>query len=92
MAKTISEICIANTGEGTHDVAHYEAAGYVVHTDNKIDEFAMKLDDFHRDAGVLELLRKLLSIEHSKMEEVHRAERLLRKTRLFAAGEEESNE
>ena len=89
LAKTISEICIANVGTDKEtNVANYEVAGY----ENKygrIQEFAVEVKSFDRNAGALALLREVLSAEISEFEKVELAGRLLQHTRLLAGEEEE---
>lgn len=84
MAKTISELCIANVGgDQTTNVADYEVAGYEARN-GKITEFAVELNNFPREGGALELVRQVLSAERSEFEKVKLAERLLQRTRLLA--------
>jgi hypothetical protein len=90
MARTISEICIANVGgDEKENTANYEIAGYE-HTDGKITELAWKLNNFSREDGALELVRQILSSEQIELEKVNLAEKLLAHTRLLA--EEGTNE
>lgn len=82
MAKTISEICIANTG-GDKLEASYEAAGY--HNKyGKLEEFAIQLKSFTRNDGALALVAQILATELSEFDKVKLAEQLLAKTRLLA--------
>lgn len=80
LAKTISELCVETT-----DGSSYESAGYVVHTDNRIEEFAKKLDNFETNSDVLNLIKALMNTESCKLDNLKLAEYLLGKTRL--AGE-----
>lgn len=91
MAKTISELCIANTEQHEDNTANYTAAGYLVRTDNKIEEFTLLLNYFQRDDGVLELLKQLLSQEKQELDSTKMSEVLIQKTRL-ASQEEDKNE
>jgi ribose 5-phosphate isomerase len=80
LAKTISELCVETT-----DGTSYESAGYVVHTDNRIEEFGKKLDSFETDSDVMKLIKELINAETCDLEKLKLAEYLLGKTRL--AGE-----
>lgn len=93
LSKSLAEICIVDKSPSEDkQTAEYSAAGYRLTKDNKIQEFAVEVNDFRRDAGVLALLREVLSVEIRNFDDVEYAEQLLRKTRLYAAGEEEKNE
>lgn len=92
MARTISEICIANVGgDKDANTGNYEVAGYE-HRDGKITELAWKLNTFPREEGALELLRQILSSTQTEIEKVESAEKLLQHTRLLAETEEGQNE
>lgn len=84
MARTISEVCITET-IGDEDTVAYETAGYVVKTDNKIQEFASTTEPQPRDTELQKLLGIILSSETCEVGKVKLAEYLLGKTRL--AGE-----
>jgi len=88
LAKTISEVCIANVG-GDDKAAEYEAAGYVVNQQNQIQEFAVALKNFDREHGALELVKQVLEADRSEFAEVKLAEGLLNKTRLLSPTQEE---
>lgn len=93
MAKTIAELCIANVGGDTEpNVANYEAAGYLVTTDNKIEDLAMILNYFPRNDGVLELLKQILSQDIQPIEKVKLAETLIQHTRLANQGGENEHQ
>lgn len=77
LAKTISELCVETT-----DGSSYESAGYVVHTDNKIQELGIKLESFDAKSDVLKLLREILNAELCELDKLDLAEYLLGKTRL----------
>lgn len=80
MAKTISELCIANTG-GDSENASYLASGY--HNKNgKIEEFAVELKFFQRNQGALNLVAEILLAPKSTIEEIPEAEKLIQRTRL----------
>lgn len=84
MARTISEICIANVGgDKEANIANYEIAGYESRNE-KITELAWKLNNFPREDGALELVRQILSSEQTEIEKVELAEKLLQHTRLLA--------
>lgn len=89
MAKTIAELCIANTDTKPDNTAGYHAAGYHIRTDNKIEEYAIELKSFPRDDGVLALLREILSAPREELadnEEIY--EQLIQRTRLNTTEEE----
>lgn len=86
MSRTISEICIANTK--TQDgQANYEAAGYIIHTDNKIEDFAATIENYTRQDGALKLVAEIINTPRKKFDEVELAEQLIQKTRLNAQEE-----
>lgn len=89
LARTISEICIANVGT-ENNIANYEIAGYE-NKDGKITEVAWELNNFPREEGALELLRRVLLSPQIDIEKVELAEKLLQHTRLIA-GEVGTNE
>lgn len=87
LAKTISEICIANVGGNREeDTANYEVAGYELR-DKKITEFAVEVKSFLRSGGALELLREVLSTEKVEFDTVELAPKLIQHTRLLAEGQ-----
>lgn len=86
LAKTISEVCIANVHTDKDNMATYAAAGY--HDKyGKIEEFGVLVQDFPRNDGVLELMRKIFSAEKVTLHEILAGEELMKKTRLFAVAE-----
>ena len=85
LSKTIVEVCIANV-HTENDIAKYAAAGY--HDKyGKIEEFAAVVEDFPRNAGVLELMKEIFSAERMPLEELLLGEDLIQRTRLFAVAE-----
>lgn len=83
LSKTISEVCIANVGGSQEtNIANYEAAGYHIGTDDKLEEFAVSIKEYERNSGALNLVSKILSEERSEISSVKLAERLLERTRL----------
>ena len=92
MAKTISEICIANVGgDKEANVANYEVAGY----ENKygtIKEFATKVKSFDRNQGALNLVAEILLAPKTELAEIELGEKLINRTRLASAGEENNEE
>ncbi len=91
MAKTISELCIANV-KTEDNIASYEASGYAVGTDKKITEFAVKLDGYDRNEGAVRLVADILLAPRTEFSEVELAEQLIQKTRLMAAVREDEGE
>lgn len=92
LAKTISEVCIANVG-GSQDVGNYEVGGYQIGTDKKITEFAVKINNYERNEGALKLVGDvLLAPREEVFESVRLAEKLLRMTRLVAELDKEDQQ
>lgn len=88
MAKTIAELCIETTNK-TAEATEYEAAGYIVHTDNKIEDYATKLKIFQETPGVLNLIKEILNQDKLTTDQVNLAEDLIKRTRLFAETQKE---
>ena len=83
MAKTVSEICIANLGANENaKLADYEAAGYHITTGEQMQEFAMNLENYARDSGVIQLVSEILAAPQQEVSKVRLAEQLLGRTRL----------
>lgn len=87
MSKTIAEVCIANVHTDKKNTATYAAAGYQ-NKYGKIEDFGVIVRDFPRNDGVLELLKKVFAEDRVDVEEILLGEELMKKTRLFAAGDE----
>lgn len=87
MSKTIVEVCVANVHTDNKNMATYAAAGYHDRY-GKIEDFGVVVREFPRNDGVLELLKKLFTEDRVDVEEILLGEELMKKTRLFAAGDE----
>lgn len=87
LAKTISEICIANV-QTIDGIATYEASGYQIR-DGKISEFAVELEEHNRKDGALKLVAEVLLAPKKLFSEVELAEKLLSRTRLMTGEKEE---
>lgn len=85
--EVISEICIANTGDGDSSQANYQAAGYVIEQDGSIELVAGEVNNFSRTDGVLALVKDVLRSRHSRVEDIELGSKLLLKTKKEMSNE-----
>lgn len=89
LSRTIAEVCIDTAY--TEEQKTYTAGGYKIKTDNKIEDFAIQVQDFD-SRDVVHMIGVILSEPQRETELVRLADTLINKTRLLSTGEESTNE